>query len=89
MLDTKIQNFQNWILTNSTLSTRAKRDVVSRLRRAFKLSSFEFNVQLDDFLLEIRRNPNWHEIPESSRAGIERSVRMFYRYLAESENDTV
>ena len=89
MLNKNIQGFQSWISTKSTLSSRAKRDVISRLRRAFKLSTSEFDGCQEVFLSEIRQNPKWNEIPQSSRAGIERSVNLFYEYLAKEGDDTV
>jgi hypothetical protein len=89
MLESKLNSFQNWIMTNSTLTTRAKRDIISRLRRAIKLSNLDFGSQQDVFLSELRRNPKWLDIPVSSRTGIERSVKLFYKYLAEDRNNLV
>jgi len=83
-----IDDFRQWLSTNAKLHGRSAKDSISRFKRATIFVSLAPRRPVDEFLLELNRNPDFQRLSETVRSQLRRSVRLYYRYQASNASTT-
>ena len=78
--------FRQWLLSNRGYSTRVTSNICSRLRRAEKLSEPGDTFSLVAFRARMEFSTDWSEVPETSKSGILRAVRLYESFLTATKN---
>jgi hypothetical protein len=81
MISTYNENaFREWLLVRKNLSKKASGDVVSRLNRCMRIESLNDHETFSSYLDALLQNPMLDSIPLSSRASMNRSVRLYFEF---------
>jgi hypothetical protein len=81
MISTYNENaFREWLLVRKNLSKKASGDVVSRLNRCMRIESLNGHETFSSYLDALLQNPMLDSIPLSSRASMNRSVRLYFEF---------
>jgi hypothetical protein len=81
MISTYNENaFREWLLVRKNLSKKASGDVVSRLNRCIRIESLNGHETFSSYLDALLQNPMLDSIPLSSRASMNRSVRLYFEF---------
>ena len=72
--------FREWLIVRKNLSKKASGDVVSRLNRCLRIESIEGHETFSSYLDALLQNPLLDHIPISSRASMNRSVKLFFEF---------
>jgi hypothetical protein len=78
--------FRIWLEEIYGLKKKSAGDAVSRFNRALDIrgsdQSLVIDNQLDLFIKNLRINPEFQSLPDSSRAGILRSLNLYKKYVS-------
>ena len=58
------ENYAIWLSTSCNISTKAQRDLISRLRRADKLAQLDNFASLEDHKIAMCNASDWHTLPK-------------------------
>jgi hypothetical protein len=72
--------FREWLIVRKNLSKKASGDVVSRLNRCLRIESIEGHETFSSYIDALLQNPLLDLIPISSRASMNRSVKLFFEF---------
>ena len=72
--------FREWLIVRKNLSKKASGDVVSRLNRCLRIESIEGHETFSSYIDALLQNPLLDLIPMSSRASMNRSVKLFFEF---------
>lgn len=79
-------NFRYWLMESYGLKTKSAGDAVSRFNRALNLQdadlSLVVNGQIDVFIASLNSNSTFLSLPDSSRAGIVRSLKLYSNFVS-------
>jgi len=78
--------FGQWLLIERGYSTRVTSNIRSRLRRAEKISEPGDTFSMVAFQARMEHSTNWSQIPETSKSGILRAVRLYESFLIATRN---
>lgn len=76
--------FKEWLTNQQGLGLKASRDVCSRLKRAERLLGSSIDLVNGEILDRVTSTPGWESIPDSSKAGIVRAVKLYKDFLGRS-----
>ena len=74
--------FRDWLISKKSLSKKASGDVVSRLKRCIDIEPLDGYVDPVKYFDAILQYPAVENIPESSRASMYRSVRLYFEFIS-------
>ena len=75
-----ITQFSQWLLENSKYGEAARRDVVSRLRRADKLVSLPARPDMN-YLYDLQQHSEYKVLSVSVRSQIKKAILLYFDYL--------
>lgn len=80
--DSKIDSalFQEWLSAEKGLSERSSRDTVSRLSRANKLHPLSSETDLQTYIFELGRKPDFESLSPSVRSQLKRAVKLYSEF---------
>lgn len=80
--DSKIDSalFQEWLSAEKGLSERSSRDTVSRLSRANKLHPLSSEMDLQTYIFELGRKPDFESLSPSVRSQLKRAVKLYSEF---------
>lgn len=86
MANINTQEFRSWLEKIYGLKKKSAGDAVSRFNRALDIrgsdQSLVISNQLDLFIKNLRDNPEFQNLPDSSQAGILRSLNLYKIYVS-------
>ena len=78
--------FRRWLEEVYGLKKKSAGDVVSRFNRALDVKDLDKSLvtsnQVYLFVKNLRNNPEFQSLPDSSRAGILRSIHLYEKYMS-------
>lgn len=87
MANINTQEFRSWLEVVYGLKKKSAGDAVSRFNRALDIKGSDQSLvianQMDLFIKNLRKNPEFQNLPDSSRAGILRSLNLYKKYLSQ------
>ena len=72
--------FQEWLSAEKGLSERSSRDTVSRLSRANKLHPLSSETDLQTYIFELGRKPDFESLSPSVRSQLKRAVKLYSEF---------
>ena len=72
--------FQEWLSADKGLSERSSRDTVSRLSRANKLHPLSSETDLQTYIFELGRKPDFESLSPSVRSQLKRAVKLYSEF---------
>ena len=72
--------FQEWLSAEKGLSERSSRDTVSRLSRANKLHPLSSETDLQTYISELGRKPDFESLSPSVRSQLKRAVKLYSEF---------
>ena len=87
MANINTHEFRSWLEEIYGLKKKSAGDAVSRFNRALDIKGSDQSLvianQLDLFIKNLRNNPEFQNLPDSSRAGILRSLNLYKKYVSQ------
>ena len=79
--------FRSWLEQSYGLKKKSAGDAISRFNRALDIKGSDQTLiidnQLDLFIKNLLNNPEFQDLPDSSRAGILRSINLYGKYISQ------
>lgn len=72
--------FRDWLINRKNLSKKASGDVISRFNRCLKIEPINDHESVNSYWDSLLQNPRLENIPQSSRASMNRSAKLFYEF---------
>ena len=72
--------FQEWLSAEKGLSERSSRNTVSRLSRANKLHPLSSETDLQTYIFELGRKPDFESLSPSVRSQLKRAVKLYSEF---------